>query len=185
MQEINLLQNKLKDKTNQLDKNNRTVLIGSIILLVLVTAGGLVLQTLKNGALDKAATLEQENASIQRSLDQQESQLAIARGFQAQTKNILTLLNNHVIWTDLMNDLAASTFATSKSMRFVSDTTGKITIEGITPTYTDLGKAILALETSDSLESVRLINTTKSSDQESGVQFFLELLAKTSVLTTN
>lgn len=185
MQEINLLQNKLKDRTNQLDKNNRVVLAGSIILLVLVAAGGFVLQTMKNNALEKSATLTQENTNIQRSLDQQESQLAVAQGFQAQTKNILTLLNNHVTWTNFINDLADSTFVTSRAMRMNSDTSGKVTIEGITPTYTDLGKVLLALETSDAVESVKLLNTAQSSDLEAGIRYALELKIKTTVLTSN
>lgn len=182
MQEINLLQNKLKDKTNQWEKNNRVVVILlSFVLLALLAATGMIYMLSKNAQEAKLA-LDQENINIQKKLDQLEDEMVKAKGFQAQSKNIATLLETHVVWSGLMKELADSTFKGSRYLNMTSDTTGLIHIEGITGTYTELGKIILALETSDQLESVKLLSTARSANELAGVTYSLDIVAKQQVL---
>ncbi|MBX4188039.1 MAG: hypothetical protein KW793_02800 [Candidatus Doudnabacteria bacterium] len=181
MQEINLLQNKLKDTTNKWEKSNRTVnIVLGLVLIAELVAGGMLFMLTKS-AEDSKVAIDQENAEIQSNLDKMEEQLVDAKGFQAQTKNIESLLQNHVVWSQIMDSMAASTFKASRYLNMTSDTTGVLNIEGITANYTDLGKMILALETNENLSSVRLLSTAPSTNELSGVVFTLEVMAKQDV----
>jgi Tfp pilus assembly protein PilN len=182
MQEINLLQNKLKDKTNQWEKNNRVVIgLLSFVLLAVLGATGMIYMLNKNAEESKMA-LEQENISVQRKLDQMESEMQLAKGFQAQSKNIASLLQSHVIWSNLMKEMSNKTLKTSRYLGMTSDTTGLIHVEGITTDYTQLGKIILALETSEDVESVKLLNTGQSSERLGGILYSLDIKAKQEAL---
>lgn len=175
MQEINLLQNKLKDKTNQWEKNNRVVVgILTFILLVVVAAAGMLYMLGKN-AEESKQTLDQENASIQSKLNQMQKDMVLAKGFQAQSKNLSSLLDSHVIWSNLMKELADSTLKTSRYMGMTADTSGLIHLEGLTLDYTQLGKIILALETSEEVQSVRLLNTAQSQDRLAGIMYSIDI----------
>jgi Tfp pilus assembly protein PilN len=181
MQEINLLQNKLKDKTNQWERNNRTVLmILSLVLIAELVAGGMFYMLAKSAADSKLA-LDKENADIKTKLDQMQGEMADAKGFQAQTQNISTLLQNHVVWNEILDSLASSTLKNSRYLSMNSDTSGSVHIEGTTTSYTDLGKVLLALQTNDKLQSVKLLSMAPSSDQLAGVSFSLEIQANPAI----
>jgi Tfp pilus assembly protein PilN len=182
MQEINLLQNKLKDKTNQWEKNNRVVIgLLSFVLLAVLAATGMVYMLTKN-AQESKLSLDQDNIRIQKELDRMEDDMVLAKGFQAQSKNIVSLLNSHVIWSNLMAEVSSSTFKLTQYVSMNTDTSGIIHVEGITASYTDLGKIILALETSEEVESVNLINTTQSTGGQAGIVYSLDILANQQAL---
>jgi hypothetical protein len=182
MQEINLLQNKLKDKTNQWEKNNRVVLaLLAFVLLAVLAAAGMIYMLEKN-AQDAKLALDQENINLQKGLDRMEADMVLARGFQAQSKNIVTLLDSHVIWSSLMKEVSSSTFKLTRFMNMTTDTSGIIHIEGITASYTDLGKIILALETSEQVESVTLVNSTRSVEGQAGIVYSLDVFANPQAL---
>jgi Tfp pilus assembly protein PilN len=183
MQEINLLQNKLKDKTNQWEKNNRVVIgLLSFVLLAILAAIGMIYMLNKN-AQDAKLVLDQENINLQKQLDKMEDDMVLARGFQAQSKNIVTLLDTHVIWSNLMKEVSDSTFKLTRFMNMTTNTSGIIHVEGITASYTDLGKIILALETSEQVESVALVNSTQSSEGQAGIVYSLDVFANPQALT--
>ena len=176
MQDINLLQNKLKDKTDQFDKNNRLIMVILSLLLVAVLVATGAFYMLTSNAEESKLALDQENVSIQNRLDQMESQMVLAKGFQAQTQNITTLLNSHVVWTNFMNELASKTYKVSRYMSMGLETTGNIHVEGIAPTYVEIGKLLLAFETSKELKSVKLLSTSPSTDEQAGIAYSLELV---------
>jgi Tfp pilus assembly protein PilN len=185
MQDINLLQNKLKDRTNQWEKNNRTIMVVLTIgLLAVLVATGMIYFLVKNAEESKAA-LDQENFNLQKKLTQMEAGMGLAKGFQAQSKNIARLLQSHVIWSAFMTELAGKTFKISQLNSMTTDTSGRAHMEGLAPTYTDLGKMLLALETSDKFESVTLSSTAQSTDAQAGIMFSLDLVAKQEVLIQN
>lgn len=183
MQEINLLQNKLKDKSDQFEKNNRMIMIVLSLLLTVVLVATGAFYMLTQSAVDATVALNQENVQIQTRLDQMESQMVLARGFQAQSKNITTLLNTHILWSGFVNELAASTFKTTKYLSMLLTTEGRVFVEGRTPGYTELGKVLLALETSKNIEEVTLLSTSSSeTEAEAGVTFSIEMFINRSVL---
>lgn len=181
MQEINLLQNKLKDTTNKWEKSNRTInIVLGLVLVAELVIGGMFFMLAKS-AQDTKVALDKENTQIQTSLDRMEDELAAAKGFQAQTKNIESLILSHVIWSEIIDSMAASTFKASRYLNMSSATTGVMSIEGVTANYTDLGKTMLALETNPNLLSVKLLSTAPADEEESGVNFTIETIAKQDV----
>jgi Tfp pilus assembly protein PilN len=154
------------------------VVIGllSFVLLAILAATGMIYMLTKN-AEDSQLTLDQENINFQKQLDQMEDDMVLAKGFQAQSKNIVTLLDSHVIWSGLMSEVTTSTFKATRYLNLSTDTDGVIHVEGITASYTDLGKIILALETSEQVESVNLVNTTVASGGEAGIIYSLDIMA--------
>jgi hypothetical protein len=182
MQEINLLQNKLKDKTNQWEKNNRVaVAILSFVLLAVAAAAGMIYM-LANNAEESKLALDQENVGIQSRLNRMEQDMVLAKGFQAQSKNISTILATHVIWSEFMKEVAAKTLKTSRYMSMSANTSGLIHVEGITPDYTQLGKIILALQTSEDIESVQLLSTAQSTTALGGIMYSLDIRANQEAL---
>jgi hypothetical protein len=177
MQEINLLQNKLKDTTSHWEKNNRAiVVILGLVLVAELVVGGMFYLLTKN-AVDAKESTDADNARLLTELNSMADELAKAKGFQAQAKNIDTLLRNHVIWSNIINSTSASTYKASRFFSMNSDTSGKMHIEGIVPSYTDLGKLILAFETNNDLKKVDLLSTTKSTTEQTGILFAIQLMA--------
>jgi Tfp pilus assembly protein PilN len=177
MQEINLLQSKLSDKTTQWQKNGRAfnIVLALIILGELIAGGTFFMfnQTVK----EKNQNLIQANTVLKKDLADLDAGLKDARGFQAQSKNIATLLNSHVFWHGLLDEMAISTFKQGKYVTMLSDTTGVVHVEGLVASYTDLGKMLLSLETSKKFKSVRLLSTSQSTGDDAGILFSIEVEA--------
>ncbi len=184
MQEINLLQNKLKDTTNHWENNNRAVIVILGVLIIAELVAGAMFFMLTKSTQNEDLAMQAENADIENRLAEKEEDVAQAKGFQAQSKNINLLLQNHVVWNSLMDSMAAATFQASRYLNLSSDTTGRLQIEGRTPTYSDLGRMLLSLETNPNLESVRLISTAPSEGESAGVIFSVEAIANPSIFLT-
>jgi Tfp pilus assembly protein PilN len=178
MQEINLLQNKIKDKSNQWENHNRLAIVLLSLIVVAELVGSGIFYTLKSKAEKAQAELTLQNASIQKDLDSKSGQLTQAKGFQAQSKNISVLLDSHVAWSELMNELATKTLKQARFLSLTSETSGVIHIEGLTPNYVNLGKLILALEQSEHIERVNLDSTAPSNSDFAGVIFSLEVVVE-------
>jgi len=178
MQDINLLQNKLKDDSNKTQRQaSLLTVVFSLILAAELAAAG-VFYYLDSSAKTKTAELGQKNAQLQRQLDEMEANLVDAKAFQGQTQNIKQLLSAHIYWSGVFNALADSTF-TGTSYKIVSgDTLGKIHLEGRVVDYLSLSKSILALKTSEHFSDVILMSTNPSEDQQAGILYSLDLILK-------
>jgi hypothetical protein len=108
-------------------------------------------------------------------LDDAEGELAVAKSFQAQAMNIQNLMDGHVRWDLLIDEISQTTYKFSKTFRINMETTGKIHIEGITNSYTDLGKLLLAFETSDDYTAVDLLSSTQSTTLTSGIIYSIDI----------
>ena len=183
MQDINLLQNKLNDNSHKWQNSQRfsIVVLSLVLILELVAAGFFYL--LRQRAEEQTLALQQDNANIQSKLSSMEDELMEAKGFQAQTKNLAVLLDSHVVWNKLLQEVSDTTFKNAQYLSLSSDTTGKITIEGMSNNYSELGKMLLSLETSDLFKSVKLVSTALSTGAESGVMFSVDVRAEQSIFS--
>jgi len=177
MQDINLLQNKLKDKTNQWEKSNRAATGILVAILVVELAAGAFFFLMTSQADKDKAVLDQDNVSMQSELTRMDSDLGDAKAFQAQSKNIATLLDAHVSWSGLFDELITSIYKSSQVFTLNSDTTGEIHLEGMADGYSEVGKMLLALETADKFSSVRLMSTSLSAGERPGIMFSVEIFA--------
>ncbi len=185
MQEINLLQNKLQDKTNQWESNNQLYVIVLSIILILELAGGGFLYLSTKSVNEEKLVLDTANVKIQKDLDDMEDRLADAKSFQAQSKNLKNILASHVAWTPLMNELTLSAFKGAHYLNMIGTTTGIVTVEGIAKNYTDLGKSLLALETSGQFEEINLNSTSVSEDELAGVTFSVDIALKSDLFSAD
>lgn len=176
MQEINLLQNKLNDQTSRWEKGNRWAMVLLSILLIAVLGGTVLFFLMNKAALDEKAELDKKNTTLQTELDRMKQNLTEAISFQAQTKNIETLISRHVVWNKVLDELSTSIFKNSEYVSINSTTDGELNIEGRTADYSALGKVLLALETSKLFQSVKLMNTTPTTGTDPDLNFTIRVM---------
>jgi Tfp pilus assembly protein PilN len=177
MQEINLLENRVKDTSQVWAKRNQ--LFMTIVVLVLILEIGLIaVFYLLSKNLDKQIqAISTENSVIQTSINKSQPKLLNAQSFQAQLKNVRSLLDSHIYWSGLFDELAEFTVTNASYANFKSNTLGEIHVEGVANSYTDLGKLILGLNTSGNFDNVKLLSVAPSTGIESGFKFSLDLVA--------
>lgn len=184
MQDINLLQNKLKDRTEAWEKGNRImIVIFSTILLALLALGGGLFFT--NYQTDKTIEeIKSENADLDRKLDSQQKDVVGAKAFQAQIQNIRLLLNSHLVWTAFYEELIARTLdkTTYSSVRFAID--GKVHLEGNTQSYDELGKLLYGLSQSEMFTDVKLLNASSGESEAGGYTFSIDLKVKPEIFAS-
>lgn len=182
MQDINLLQSKLKDKSETWDRRNNVIIVVFVIITLVVLAAGGFLYFLNQNAKKKTADLKTQNTSIQTKLDSSQGDLAEARGFQAQVQNIELLLNNHIYWTPVFDEIQKTVLKEAYYANMQATTDGKMHLEGITGSFEQVGKLILSLSTSPNLKNVKLLAIQQNSGQQSGFRFGIDLEANTQLL---
>jgi Tfp pilus assembly protein PilN len=178
MQEINLLQTKVKDRTLAFEKSNRIAVALFSLLVVLEILGVVGLVFVSNRVDKEKANVLAENLKIQANMNSSQSTLDAARGFQAQLKNVRTLLNNHVYWSAFFQNLSSVTPTNVKYTSFTGSLSdGQVVIDGVAPTYPDIGKVILSLSTSKNYSNVKLTALNPSQTNEFGYSFSIKLSA--------
>ncbi len=177
MEEINLLQNRIKDSSLAWEKRNKT-LVTILVLALILELGLTVIFSILNGSVQKQiVTVRAENTRIQNEINSKDEELTAARAFQAPLKNLVSLVDNNIHWTGFFDRLTERTYLQSQYLNLQADTTGKVHVEGIVSSYTDLGKLLLALSTSEDFTEVNLLSTSPASGQQSGYNFSLDLMA--------
>ena len=177
MQEINLLQSKVRDTT--LDWQKRSKLSTNLLIAVLIIFVGAAtaLSLLHRRTLARYNSVRIENIESQNNLNRKQQELTSAKAFQAQLKNLSFLTNVHVYWSNFFDELAKHTFNQSQYVSVEGDTTGKIHIEGNVASYADLGKLILGLSTSEKFKQAKLLSASPTSSEQAGYLFSLDLTA--------
>ena len=179
MQEINLLQNKVKDRTLAFERNNKLLMGICLVILTLELIGAGLLWLSTSSENNKIRSLQSSNATIQSQITQTEKQAPAAKSAQAQLKNVQTLLNNHIYWTGVFGLLASKD---PQKVRYTnvdgSVADGKISIQGVAASYTEVGNLILSLSTAnDQFKDVKLISVNPSQGANAGYSFSLSFKA--------
>ncbi len=183
MQEINLLQNKVKDQTLSWERRNRFFLTLLTLVLILEILGGVGLYILTKTTMNDTQSVLQSNQDIQNAINSNQKDLANARGLQAQLKNIQLLLTNHIYWTSFLKNLYAATTKKTQYTGISAGTDGKVHLLGTAPTYTDIGKLILSLSTTENITSVKLTTVTPAEGKVFGYSFALDLKISSKLFT--
>ena len=174
MQEINLLQNKLKDSTVVWEKRNKIIVNLLILILILEAVGIGAFMTLANQTDSKYQKLKSENQSRQTVLNQKQSNLTSAKVFQAQLKNLRFVTDSHIFWSSFFDELGKNTFNKSQFVSINVDTAGKVHLEGMVGSYNDLGKLMLGLSTWDKVSDVSLLSSNPSQSDVAGYVFSID-----------
>lgn len=175
MQEINLLQTKFKDTTLAWQKRTRILTLVLTIVLALILAGIVLITLINRQTSKRLETLKTQNVQEQNNLNRRQNELTLAKSFQAQLHNLSYLTSNHVYWSAFFDELSKFTYIKAQYVSVDGDLSGKIHLEGIVGSYSDLGKLMLALNTSDKFDDVRLLSASPSSSEQAGYLFSIDL----------
>ena len=182
MQEINLLQNKVKDRTLQYERSNRLVIGLFVILLIIEIIGGVGLYFLTSSTNNQTTNVTNQNQAITNSINQSQSDLTAATGLQGELKNVQVLLTGHIFWTSFFSQLSA---LTPKKVAYTSMTGSasddKVHLEGQGQSYTDIGQLILSLSTSGKFTDVKLLSVSPATSSKFGYGFSMDVTASGSI----
>jgi Tfp pilus assembly protein PilN len=186
MQEINLLQNKVKDRTLSFERSNRLT-VGIFVMLIIVELVAVAfLFAVIHAKKSSLADLQDQNAKIQADLNSNQKDVPAAKSLQAQLQNVQSLLNNHIYWSPFFTLLAQET---PKKIQITTidgaSSDGKIHLEGAANTYTDIGSLILSLATSANYKDVKLLAITTAKEHNTGYSFSLSFQALPKTFTKN
>lgn len=174
MQEINLLQNQLKDRSLIWQYRNRLFI--NILILILILEGlGIVGLTILNKRIEKEYNkVKGGNISLQAELTQKQTNLVSATDLQAQLKNLSYLIDSRLYWSNFFNEISKQTFNKARFTSLNADIAGKVHVEGNVSNYTDLGKLLLGLSTSEKIKNVKLLSSNPANKEVGGYTFSLD-----------
>jgi hypothetical protein len=175
MQDINLLQSKLKDRTKSWEQKTMLVSAFFAVIAAAVIVGAVGIYFLNNNTKKEMEKLKTENLAIEAELKSNQGQLSSAKGLQAQFVNIDTLAKTHIFWSEVFNELQQYSFKQSKLSIWQSTADGKAHIEGTVENISNLGKMILSLSTNPNFTSVKLRSVKTSSEQKAGYNFSVDM----------
>ncbi|OGE74065.1 MAG: hypothetical protein A3I07_01290 [Candidatus Doudnabacteria bacterium RIFCSPLOWO2_02_FULL_42_9] len=164
MTDINLLQSQIKDTTVASTQRTSMFVTLVVIIFIALVAGNVLLYLLTKTTEKQTAEVLEENNELQISINKVSKELDAAKSLQAKLANASMLLEKHTLTTPLLEELEKYTFI--KSRYFAADfnkDNNKIHLEGNVPTYTDLGKLILGLSTSENFQNVKLLSVSDGS----------------------
>lgn len=177
MQDINLLQNKLKDTAEVWQKRNKIFVMIFVIVILAEIGFFASLMILNNKTKANLESVKSASAEIQTNINVKQPDLSHAKAFQAQLKNLRFVTEAHIYWSRFFDELSAFTFNKATYANIAADIQGKVHLEGRIATYKDLGKLILGISTSDKFKNVRLRSSLPTTGDFSGYSFSLDLEA--------
>ncbi|MGE5297571.1 MAG: hypothetical protein ACM3KM_00200 [Acidobacteriaceae bacterium] len=164
MQEINLLQSKLKDRTESWERKNFLVTGFFAVLAVAVLAAGGIFMFMNKSTKSEIDRVKTENNRISTELKSTQGEMASAKSLQAQFDNINRLLKDHVYWIPLLDIMQAGTTKKTQYTLLSSTVDGKVHIEGLVDNMDELAKLVYSLSTNKDLLNVKLLSFNLSQD---------------------
>ena len=122
---------------------------------------------------------------LKQQLSAKQSTLGEAQTFQAQVANIKALVDSHTYITPLLTELSSMTYVKAQYLSLDADeTTGKVHVEGVSPSYLDIGKLILGLSTSQKFTSVKLLSILPSTAETADYHFSIDVTVPATIFTS-
>ena len=182
MQEINLLQSRIKDTTYSWEKQSKIGLAILAGILILILGASAVFYFLTQSLDKQNSALTAANAKLQSELTQKSANLGNAKVFQAQLSNMKALLARHIYFSPFFDEIEKMTYQKAQYISLDADQdTGQVHLEGLVANYTDLGKLLLGLSTSGSFSNVKLLSAAPSSGAINAFTFSIDLTARNSI----
>ncbi len=183
MEELNLLQNRVKDTTHAWQDQSRLAMtILSVILILLLGGVGALIffnQTIQKQTDD----LTLQNQDLQKQINDRQPGVANATTFQAQLLNLKSLVNTHTYLSPLLNELGKFTYNKAQYLTMDANQSGKIHLEGRVSNYTDLGKLILGLTTSEQFKNVKLLSVSPTGGTTNAYQFAIDMQVSSTIFS--
>ena len=183
MEEINLLQNRLYDKSFAWYRQSRIVITGLVIILIAVLGVFAVFYILNSKTQKDLQTVTADNQNLKQQLDAKEQGLGEVKTFQAQLANLKILVNSHIYLSPVLDELSHMTFARSQYFTLNIGEDRKLHLEGRVNSYEDLSKLLLGLNTSSKFKNIQLTSVSPSTGKINGFIFSINLVAADELFT--
>ena|SRR3989344_5914998 len=183
MQEINLLQSKIRDTSFSWQKQSRIIIALLSVVLIALVGLGAVFFLLNRSTEQKLTDAKNQGIEIQKNISSRNAEVKNASSFQAQLANLKTLVGAHTYLSPLLVELGKSTYIKSQYVILDATNDGKIHLEGRTASYDDLGKLVLGLSTSSQFKNIQLKSVVPSSGKTNAYQFSLDMEVNPEIFT--
>ena len=175
MAQINLLKNELQERAvfGRAGLVPLYIALGVLGLEVLIY-GGLYLynSTIEKQISDVERQYSDTNAEINRLSPDLQEGLA----YQTRLRNLQILLDNHIFWSPVLEELSKSTYRSVSYDSLEADQVKhRLVVQGVAPSYTDIAKLILGLKTSRFINDVSLLSSGRSKSEKAGFNFSMEI----------
>jgi Tfp pilus assembly protein PilN len=175
MQEINLLQNRVKDSHTAWKKHTKVYITILSVLLIMVVGATTALYLYNNSLQSQKDEVVQLNLDLKRKLDSNQKGMSEAKTFQAQLVNMRYLVDNHTYFSPFFEELSKMTYIKTQYTNLDLGVNGKAQVEGRVDDYNDLSKFILALTTSSKFKDVKLLSARPGTEKEGGLEFSISM----------
>lgn len=182
MQEINLLKNQFRNQTTVWERRQRLITASLIAVIILEITAGVLLFLFKQSVDKRKGAVVERNIQTQAKLNVKQNELVPAKALQAQLKNLSRLVDSHVYWTSFFDELSKVTLKKIHYTQLQTDVAGKVYVEGRAENYSDLGKLLLGLSTSENFSNVRLLSSGPSTGEIGGLIFGIDFKIKPGLL---
>lgn len=185
MAEINLLKNELQEKgpfSFGPPGLMSVYIVVSIIALEILLYSGLAFY--QRYVENKARDVEKQAMDMDLEIKKMEASRLAAISFQRRVNNLQFLLNNHVFWTPVFDELEKYTYKGARYQTLqVDQSKRELLVSGTIPSYTELGKLMLGLKQSANVSNVTLNATGATQSGEAGYEFTMQISFDSKLLT--
>ncbi len=173
MVEINLLKNELQEKgpfSFGPPGLASFYIVAAVVALELFLFGGLVFY--QQYLARQARAVEQQAVAIDFETRELDAARLAAISFQRRVSNLQFLLQNHIFWTPIFDELEKFTYRGARYGTLqVDQSKAELLVSGVIPSYTELGKLMLGLKQSPNVSNVTLNATGATQSGEAGYEF--------------
>ena len=122
-------------------------------------------------------TLDQEVTRVDFEIGKIDKERLEAVSYQKRLGNFKTLLDRHIFWTVVLEELSKYTYKPVSYTSLQADIKEyKLMVSGFVPSYTDLGKLMLGLKTSSNIEDVKFVSSGQNKSEQGGLSFDMEII---------
>src|SRR3989344_7880418 len=176
MAQINLLRNELQKRGPFQFRPG----LGSLYLVLGVLAfeillyGGLFLYD--RHVLSQTRAAEEASAGTDFEINKLSPDLKEAISYQSRISSLEKLLGGHVAWSAVFDELGKYTYKSATYQTLNADLENHIlSLSGIVPSYTDMGKLILGLKKSAHILGVELVASSRSDSDIAGYNLSIDV----------
>lgn len=178
MAEINLLRNELEGKKFFSFGPSRMVsfyIVIGVVAVELLIYGAMFLY--EKRLQRQAEKVEQRGQAVNLEIGKIDAGRLSAISFQKRLSNLEVLLNNHLFWSPVLDELERYTYvqATYQTLQ-IDEGENRMILTGIVPSYTDMGKLLLGLKASPHITGINLEGTGLAQSELAGYNFVLEVV---------
>jgi len=156
----------------------------AVLLLTLAVYG--VFYFLDGKTISELASVNGRIAQVEKNMSDPPPEFKDAIKAQSALNEISGMLDRHIYWTNVWEELGRNTLKTARYFSLSATTENSIfVIDGTVDNYSELGKLMLGLQGSSRFKDVQMISSGPGKGEATGVEFSLAVEYKPDLLLKN